>query len=155
MPLIRILLRWLIFPLGAHYKPAPDDLGHRVVRAIIEPQRELRDSLTREIYVSHERDDPTGLLEVALAKVVAAEDAERKLESAIRAGDVQRYHGRDWIGEAENKGILTKAEADALREVEDLTARVIAVDDFDPEEVRPNYIGRGHNAHAANPASAN
>jgi acyl-CoA dehydrogenase len=35
-----------------------------------------------------------------------------------------------------------------LREVEDLTSRVIAVDHFDPAEVKPNYADVGHNSRA-------
>jgi acyl-CoA dehydrogenase len=143
--LIRTKLRWIIYPFGDHYKPALDDLGHRVVRAAIEPGR-LRDSLTREIYVSRDPKDPTGILEVAMEKVIAAEEAERKLERAVRAGTVQRYHGRDWIGEAEQKGVIDAKEAALLREVEALTAKVIAVDDFDPAEVRPNFSAVGHNS---------
>ena len=65
---------------------------------------EVRDRLTRYIYVSKDPDDPTGLLEVALKKAVAAEEAEKKLERAIRAGTIRRYHGIDWIGEAMAQG---------------------------------------------------
>ncbi len=65
---------------------------------------EVRDRLTRYIYVSKDPDDPTGLLEVTLKKVVAAEEAEKKLERAIRAGTLRRYHGIDWIGEAMAQG---------------------------------------------------
>jgi acyl-CoA dehydrogenase len=53
------------------------------------------------------------------------------------------------LGDAERQGILTTAEADQLREVETLTARVIAVDHFDPAEVKPHYMKAGHNAQAA------
>jgi acyl-CoA dehydrogenase len=45
-----------------------------------------------------------------------------------------------------NKGVLTADEAAQLREVEDLTARVIAVDHFDPAEVKPNFPRMGHNS---------
>ncbi len=145
---VRIMLRWLVFPVGHHYRPASDDLGHKVVRQIIEPGA-FRDKLTREIYVSRDPNDATGILEVALEKVVASEAAERKLEKAIREGHVRRFHGLDWIGDAQSKSILTADEAELLREVEALTAKVIAVDDFDPDEVRPNYAGLGHNSRAA------
>ena len=141
----RILMRWLVFPLGSHYKPAPDAIGHKLVRKVIEPG-EFRDRLTRDIFVSKDPNDPTGVLEVALEKVVAAEEVERKLERAIRKGTVQRYHGKDWIGDAVNKDVLTADEAALLREVDDLTARVIAVDHFDPAEVKPNYVSLGHNS---------
>ena len=46
----------------------------------------MRDRLTRFIYVSQNPNDPTGLLEVTFAKVVAAEEAEKKLDRAVRAG---------------------------------------------------------------------
>ena len=141
----RWAMRVLVFPWGRRWKPAPDRLASRVVRLAIEPG-EVRDRLTRHIYVSRDADDPTGLLEVTLEKVVAAEEAERKLERAIRAGTVRRYHGIDWIGEARERGVLTESEATLLKEVEALTQRTIAVDHFDPAEVRPNYQSLGHNS---------
>ncbi|AHB48896.1 acyl-CoA dehydrogenase [Hyphomicrobium nitrativorans NL23] len=152
-PVARGLLRVLVFPFGRHYYPAPDALGSRIVRLAIEPG-EVRDRLTRDIYISGDPDDPTGLLEVALKKVVAAEAAEKKVERAIRAGIVRRYHGRDWIGEAADAGTITESEAQLLREAEALTQRVIAVDHFAPEDLMPNYReaqppGLGHNVRAA------
>lgn len=150
---VRALLRVLVFPFGRHYFPAPDALGSRIVRLAIEPGA-VRDRLTRDIYISEDPDDPTGLLEVALKKVIAAEDAEKKVERAIRAGVVRRYHGVDWIGEAADAGTLTESEAQLLREAEALTQRVIAVDHFAPEELMPNYQraeppGLGHNVRGA------
>ncbi len=144
---VRWLMRATVFPFGRAWRPASDRLGHEVVRLAIEPGA-VRDRLTRYIFVSRDIDDPTGLLEVTLEKVVAAEPVERKLERAIRDGVVRRYHGIDWIGDAAAKGVLTAEEAVQLREVEDLTARVIAVDHFDPAEVKPNYTSVGHNSRA-------
>ena len=82
----------------------------------------------------------------------AVEVAE--LERAIRAGTVRRYHGIDWLGDAEKAGVLTKEETALLREVETLTARVIAVDHFDPAELKPNYMKPGHNAAAIQRSAA-
>jgi len=156
---VRAALRVIVFPFGRHYPPAPDALGTEIVRAVLVPG-EVRDRLTRDIYVSEDPDDPTGLLEVALKKVVQAEEAEKKLERAIRAGTVRRYHGRDWIGEAADAGSITESEAQLLREAEALTQRVIAVDHFAPEELMPHYrkaapAGPGYNARGldgANPS---
>jgi len=114
----------------------------------------VRDRLTCYIYVSQDVEDPTGLLEVTLKKVVAAEETEKKLERAIRAGTVRRYHGMDWIGDAVAKGVLTESEGQLLREVEALTARVIAVDDFDSTEVKPHYVMVGPNSRRADSAAA-
>jgi len=149
----RWLMRVVCFPLGSPYRPARDVLGHRAVKLVLDAP-EVRDRLTRHIFVSNEPDDPTGLLEVTLKKVVAAEEAEKRLERAIRAGTIRRYHGIDWIGEAMAKGIVTESEGLQLREVETLVARVIAVDDFDPADLKPNYGGLGHNSRGAESAAA-
>lgn len=150
---VRWLMRMAVFPFGTHYKPAPDWLGHKCVELVLAPG-EVRDRLTRFIYVSQNSNDPTGLLEVTFAKVVAAEVAEKKLDRAVRAGQVRRVHGTDWIGDAAKVGVITDEEATLLREVEALTARVIAVDHFDPAEVRPHYMTPGHNARAVQSAAA-
>jgi acyl-CoA dehydrogenase len=152
VPAVRWLMRAVVFPLGAHYRPAPDWLGHKVVELVLAPG-EVRDRLTRFIFVSNDVNDPTGLLEVTLTKVVAAEAAEKKLDRAVRAGQVRRVHGTDWIGDAADKGVITDGEAQLLREVESLTARVIAVDHFDPAEVKPHYMSAGHNARAMQSAA--
>jgi acyl-CoA dehydrogenase len=147
--IVRALLRIVIFPFGRHYYPAPDRLGSKVVRLVTEPGP-VRDRLTRDIFISDNPDDPTGLLEAAFKKVVAAEEAEKKLERAIRAGVVRRYHGIDWIGAAAEAGTITESEAQLLKEAEALTARVIAVDHFSPDELMPHYeeasANLGHNS---------
>ncbi|MBS0251314.1 MAG: acyl-CoA dehydrogenase [Proteobacteria bacterium] len=149
----RPLMRVVVFPLGRRFKPASDALGHQVARHALQPG-EVRDRLTRQIFVSKDVNDPTGILEVTLEKVIAAEPIEKKLEKAIREGIVQRYHGIDWFAEAQAKGVITAAEADQLREVEQLVARVIAVDHFDPAELKPNYVTLGHNARGAESLAA-
>jgi acyl-CoA dehydrogenase len=140
----RVFMRALVFPLGSPYKPASDQLGHECVRLALEPG-DVRDRLTRYMYISKDPSDATGLLEVTLTKVIAVEPAERKLDRAIRDGKIRRYHGIDWIGDAFSQGVVTEGEAKLLREVEVLTARVIAVDSFDPAEVKPNFMVPGHN----------
>jgi len=149
----RPLMRAIVFPLGKRYRPAPDTLARKVARHVLEPG-EARDRLTRHIFVSKDVNDPTGLLEVTLEKVIAAEPAEKKLEKAIRDGIVRRYHGIDWFADAARKGVISEAEAAQLKEVEGLVARVIAVDHFDPAEMKPNYAGLGHNARGTNTLAA-
>ena len=108
----RPLMRVVVFPLGRRFKPASDALGKTVARHVLEPG-DVRDRLTRHIYVSKDVNDPTGLLEVTLEKVIAAEPAEKKLDKAIRDGLVRRYHGIDWFADAAEKGVITAAEADS------------------------------------------
>jgi acyl-CoA dehydrogenase len=129
-----LLMRPLVFPFGAWRRPASDEEGKAIVRAALQPG-EFRDRLTREIFTMDDPNDRVGRLEYTLLKVIACEEADRKLERAIRKGEVKRFHDRDWIAEAEAKGVLSQDEARALSELRDLVARVIAVDDFDAAEI--------------------
>lgn len=136
-------LRWarwimtpLVFPLGAWARPASDRLNRQCVRLAIEPGA-VRDRLTRDIYITDDAADPTGILEHTLTQVIATEEAERKVDKAIRSGAIRRSLIDDWIAQAEQKGILTVDEAAACRKTRDLVAKVIAVDDFDPADVTP------------------
>jgi len=126
-------MRPLVLPFGMR-RPAADKDAKVLVRAALEPG-EFRDRLTREIYTGDGTDDAAGLLEAALTKTVALEEAEKKLERAIRHGEVQRFHDRDWIADAEDQGILDAEEARELAALRDLVARVIAVDDFAAEDL--------------------
>jgi acyl-CoA dehydrogenase len=144
----RILMKVVIFPLGLRYRPAPDRLGHRIVRLALEPGA-ARDGLTRHIYISKDMRDPTGLLEMTLEKAIKADDVIKKIERSAKSRDVRRYLGIDWIGDAVSRNVITAPEGDLLREFDALAARVIAVDDFDPDEIRPNYMTAGHNLKAA------
>jgi len=119
-----------VFPYGFARRPALDKDGKSIVRAALRPG-EARDRLTRDIFITDDPEDPVGLLEHTLLKVIATEEADKKLERAIRRGEVHRYYDNDWIAEAEKKGVITAEEAAALAEVRDLTARVIAVDHFE------------------------
>ena len=51
---------------------------------------------------------------------------------------MQRFHDRDWIKQAEEKGVLTPEEARDLADLRELVARVIAVDDFPLEDLARN-----------------
>jgi acyl-CoA dehydrogenase len=129
-----VLMRILVFPLSVVRRPASDKEGAAIVHAALEPG-EFRDRLTRDIFITNDPSDRVGLLEHTLVKVVAAEEAEKKLERAIRKGEVRRYHDRDWIAEAEAKGVLSASEARSLAELRDLVAHVIAVDAFDAQSL--------------------
>ena len=129
-----VLMRPLVFPYGVWRRAASDRDGKAIVRAALEPG-EFRDRLTRGVFTTKDPNDKVGLLEYTLEKTIAAEDADKKLERAIRRGEVKRYYNNDWIAEAEEKGVVSHDEARSLAELRDLVARVIAVDDFDAASV--------------------
>jgi acyl-CoA dehydrogenase len=131
----------LVFPFGTR-GPASDAQGKAIVRQALQPGA-FRDRLTRDIFTSDDPTDRVGLLDYTLRKVIANEEADKKLERAIRKGEVHRYHNNDWIAEAKTKGVLTEDEARALAEQRDLVARVIAVDDFDAATLARRYAPQG------------
>ncbi|MEG6509294.1 acyl-CoA dehydrogenase [Methyloligella sp. 2.7D] len=130
-------LRQFVFPFGFKRRGAPGREAKAIVRQALTPGA-FRDRLTRDIFVSYDPENATGILEDALLQVTACEAAERKLESAIRKGAVTRNFETDWIGEAVTKGIVTEEEGEKLRVMYDRVARAIAVDDFDPAELTGN-----------------
>lgn len=130
-------MRFLVFPLPIMRHHASDKAGKEIVREALQPG-EFRDRLTREIFVTNDPSDRLGLLEHTLLEVVANDEADKKLERAIRKGEVKLFYNNDSIADAEQKGILTSEEARSLAELRDLVACVIAVDDFDAAELARN-----------------
>lgn len=125
----RFFLRLSVFPLGTARMPARDNLGHEVSALVLKPG-EVRERLTRNIYISKDMNDAAGVLEQAFVKVVEAESALKKLEAAVRSRLIKRHHHTDWIAEAEQKGVLTKDEAALVGEAEALAHKAISVDHF-------------------------
>jgi acyl-CoA dehydrogenase len=133
-PVLRNVMRALVFPLGRHAKPASDRVNYRLAREVLKPGA-FRDRLTTGTYVSFDPKDVTGVLEDALKKVVAAEAVESKFVRAVKKGMVERRLDRDAISDAVAAGILTADEAAILRTADEATDRVIRVDDFSSDEL--------------------
>ena len=79
---------------------------------------------------------------------------DRVHEARLGPECAEDRHGTAERGDAARLGVISDDEARLLREVEALTARVIAVDHFDPAEVKPHYMTPGHNARAVQTAAA-
>ena len=122
-------MRALTFPFGRHAKPAPDAVNYDFVKSVLRPG-ELRDRLTEGVYVSHDADDVTGVLEDALVKVTEAEAIEAKFVRAVKKGEISRRLDRDAIADAVAAGVLNDNEAGLLRAADEATDRVVKVDDF-------------------------
>ena len=133
-PVLRNLMRVLVFPLGRHAKPASDRVNYRLAREVLKPGA-FRDRMTTGTYVSFDPKDVTGVLEDALKKVVAAEEVESKFVRAVKKGMVERRLDRDAIADAVEAGVLTTEEAAILRVADEATDRVIRVDDFSSDEL--------------------
>ena len=119
------LARFAVLP-GGPSRPGPDDDTIRACAELLLAPSDTRDRLTAGVHCG----GPEGGiqdLEAAFDAVVATEPARRKIRDAHAEG----------IDDAVDKGVLTEEEAAPLRKAAALVARVVAVDDFAPEELSP------------------
>lgn len=131
---VRWLMTLVIFPLGRHEKRPGDRLGHKVAQLLMAPS-ETRDCLTRGTYVSNDMTHPIGVLEAALPRVIACEPVERRILKALRNGQLDGLNPKNRLDEALSKSIITAVEAKELKAVRAMIAEIIAVDEFDQDEI--------------------
>jgi len=125
---VGIVLRAFVLPLGRRSRGASDRLGHAVARLLLEPSA-TRDRLTGGIYLGRGKDDPVGLMEVALEKVIEAEPVEARLAKAL-GRTLTPDNAERLLAEATRSGAVSEADADRVREAIAYMAQAIAVDDF-------------------------
>ncbi len=132
---VAALLRFLIFPRGRTYSSPADELGQRIVELIINPTS-TRERLADGIYKTVEPGNPLGLLQQAMELAERIKPLERRIFDAHRAGEITADDTPGQIDEAEQKGLLNKAEADAVRAFDRQVLALTGVDDFDPRDLR-------------------
>ncbi len=128
--LIRIWLRWQVFPLGKRCLPPSDELSHRIARLILEPG-EVRERLTAGIYVPTDDSEPLAQLEQALFCAISCESIEARLRAATKEGQLTAK-GDGRIAQAVALNLISAEEAALLDKMKILRRRVIMVDDFTP-----------------------
>ena len=92
-----------------------------------------RDRLSNGVFIPQSADNPIGLLEIALPRVIATEPLERRLLKAQAAGDLDAIDAKGQLEQALAKSIITSAEAKELQAVRAMVAEIIAVDEFESE----------------------
>jgi len=128
-PLIRIFA----LPLGRRLRPPSDRLGTQVTGILTAPGA-ARDRLVSGIYFEPTRDDPLGVVELAMLKGIAAEPVEKKIRKATRQ-QVTPFDYEGAVSAALAAGEINQLEANAVREAMELAAKTIEVDAFG--ETRP------------------
>jgi acyl-CoA dehydrogenase len=132
---VAAILRVCIFPRGRTYSSPSDELGQEIVELIINPTA-TRERLADGIYKTVEPGNQVGLLQQAMEIAEQVKPLERRIFDARRAGDIKADDIPGQIDEAEKKGVLTPAEAEAVRAFDRRMLDVTGVDDFDPAELR-------------------
>ena len=128
------VLRFFIFPRGRTYKNPSDELGQRVVELITTPG-ESRERLCEWTYKTLEPGNPLGQLQEALELSIEHAPLEKRLRQAFREGLIESEYIGHQIGEAEKAQVISKAEANSLRDYHEKVVFLLDVDDFAPEEL--------------------
>jgi acyl-CoA dehydrogenase len=131
---VAAVLRFFIFPRGRTYSAPSDELGQEIVELIINPTA-TRERLADGIYKAIEPGNQLGLLQQAMEIAEQVKPLERRIFDARRAGDIKADDIPSQIDEAEQKGVLTPEEAEAVRAFDRRMLDVTGVDDFDPNEL--------------------
>ena len=133
-PLMRAVLRVMIFPLGKCLSPPSDHLGHQIADLLMKPGA-ARDRLTAGMFIPNNEQDAVGALEAALASTLACEPLQAKLEEARKAKKIKSLDELARIAEACEVGVITTAQATQLERDYALRRKVIMVDDFNPAQL--------------------
>jgi len=140
---VAALTRLLCFPLGKPGKRPRDALGHAVAELVLAPGA-ARDRLTDGVYLPKAADDPLARLDDALLKTAAAEPGLRKLRRAAQEGSLPRGDPEERIDEGLAAGVITDAEAAAIRAAVAARRIVIQVDEFPPEYLIKEHAAWSH-----------
>ncbi|MBN4080623.1 acyl-CoA dehydrogenase [Beggiatoa alba] len=123
------LARLIIFPLGRHFSPPSDKLGHQIADILISPSK-ARDRLTKGLYIPDNDTEALGKLERGFDKVIIADYAEKKLYRGLK-GYKSSYMGLEHlIEQGLAKNIITNEDAELIREADKARTDIIQVDDF-------------------------
>jgi len=128
------VLRLLVLPLSRRSVVARDSVNAEIAAALQQPGGTRR-RLLAPCFNPATGTQPAALLENALAKVIAAEALERRLQKSARDGVLRALHPRDRIAEAVTRGLINDVEAQTLNEALTQVETVCKVDEFDAAEL--------------------
>ena len=136
LPVLGLLFRG---PIGAwsrlnRFHPPATDVDIQRVAAVLMTSGEQRDRLTEGMYVAATPDKPTGRMERAMAACLRAEKAASVLKKASRRGHLPRGPLEAQLGAAVAANLVTREDAELVREAERLRNDAIQVDAFSLDE---------------------
>ncbi|MBJ9978172.1 acyl-CoA dehydrogenase [Pseudomonas sp. S75] len=131
-------LRVLVFPFGRRHTGPSDELDAEVAALI---GRHKGDPALEELlagcYRPQADGDPVAALQQASDLLEQAEPLHKALHQAVKEGKLQPAPGQSLIDAAVQAGVLQTADGERLRAAESARRRVIDVDAFDKDQLRP------------------
>ena len=132
VPVLGRIVRLIVFPAGLPYSE-PSDKTVKAVAKLLLNESDSRDRLIDGVFIS-DKDDATGRVNKAFHLVLAAEPAECAIKNALKVSvNFENYEGL--VKRATESGVITEEQATMVRLAQQASAKVIAVDEFPPENV--------------------
>jgi acyl-CoA dehydrogenase len=131
---LALLLRIIIFPWGEHFSKPRDLLNHKIAQLLMAPT-ETRQRLSAGAFLSNVKENVLADVQDALMKTIAAEPIEKMIRAAKKEGDVDGYNSMMQAQSALDAKVITVEQFDLVMQAEEARRKVIAVDDFRPEEL--------------------
>lgn len=131
------LLRILVFPLGKRIKEPSDKLDHQLATLLINPTP-ARARLAQGAYLTADKNNPVGIMEETLYKIIAAEDLLHRVYRAWHEGQIKGATVKERLQAALDAKIVTEEEAKQALEAYEARLEVYAVDDFDSADLKRN-----------------
>jgi acyl-CoA dehydrogenase len=97
---------------------------------------ESRDRLTDGIFIPVSNDEPMGRIEDALAKVIAAEEIEKKILRSVKSKTIKKGSSEGVIEKALQSGTINEDEYKIVITAMNIRKEVIKVDDFPKDRWR-------------------
>ena len=142
------VMRAIVFPRGRTYSAPSDRLGRRVAELVTRPGNS-RERLCQFVYSTLEPGNPLGLLEEALRLADRMEPIEKRIRvEGVKTGRVTALDLPGQITQAQSQGIISEAEANALRDYDRKVMSLLRVDDFAPHELGVQALAESDARHS-------
>ena len=128
------LLKFVVFPLGMHFKAPSDKLESSLVQIVTE-NNSTRDRLISGLYTEHGDNNALAHVNEVFIESLALEPLNKKLKQAIKDKILPKLHGIALIVRARDGGVISKEEAQQLIAFDEQLMSVIHVDDFDQDDL--------------------
>lgn len=142
------LLRLFIFPLGMRFARPRDKYNHKIAQLFTSPTT-TRQRLSAGAYISAAQHNPLADIQDALIKCIAAEPIEKMIRNAAHDGLLTGYTPAEKLQHALDSKLITIEQFDICIQAEAARKKVIAVDDFAPEELTQRTSGEASHNHYA------
>ena len=122
----------LTFPLGRSYDMPSDRTGKKIARLLM-TESASRERLVNGVYVSDDN-DAAGRVNAAFHLVLDSANAEQAIRTALKESVSIDNYG-ELVRRAVESGVITEEQATRVRQAQEASARVIAVDDFPRSQI--------------------